>query len=561
MRALRLTTLALVILALTPLGCSESSGPSEPTVPEVVDIHPADGAIHVAPWSSVVLRFNTHMDRAGVEAALAVSTPDKAFVPYSATWMGHLLELEFDEDLEDGTPYTVTLAADATSSGGEPLAEEFTSTFTSWPSHPVVLLALPFDGSIDAPRNTRARVRFSTSMDEASTTTGIVVDPPVSHTLTLEGSYVTFVFTDGLDALTTYSITIPGTAEEEHGGETLGADHTFSFTTGVVADEEGPAVVSFDPPNGSRNVSREIGEIVVTFSEPVVDMAMFGGIDMRFLGLLHGSMRLSEDQASLILPLRRLPPGEELWIDFGTFEGLQGLMGEDPPRYSFTTEGSSEIFPAHEDDAWFYVDYDAGESFVVRVENTSGNRFDMSRYELGTRIWDEFDELTETRHFLRTNDGLDWTGFEEDDDASEFTPPLRWLQFPLLAGSAWSDSTEFASGEYTIRVNYSCEVVDVADYTPSPVALREGFEPWSRYFDRSMVAAFPDCAQVRFEYLMRVWFGGEWKALESGDQLNYYCPGVGQVYRHDINVRYDLDGNPLDPEVSEFQIGGWMLDQ
>jgi len=563
MRALLLATLALTSLALALASCSTggSSGPSEPTIPEVIDISPADGAIHVQAWSRIYLRFNTDMDRASVEGALTLSTPDRALVPHTATWMGKLLELEPADQLEDETVYTVTVGAGATGSGGEPMAGEFVATFTTRPSHPVVLSTIPADGADEVPRNARIRVEFSEAMDEGSTAAGIVVDPPVGYTLTHDWNFLEFDFLDDLDALTTYSITIPGTAEGGGDGQTLGEDYVFGFTTGIGADDEGPYAVSFDPPRGSRNVSRDLGEIVVTFSEPIVDMSGFDGIDMRFFGLIVDGMQLNEDQTAIIFRLRRLPPGEELWFDLGTFEDLQGLVGEDTPPYSITTAGGSEIFPVHEGDAWFYVDYDVGESFVVRLENSLGNRFDMIRYVPGDKVWDDFDEISEIRHFLCSGDLLSWTGFVDGDDASEFTPPLQWLRFPLQAGSAWSDSTEFMTGDYTIRVNYSCEVVDVADYSPDPLALIHESETLTRYIDRSTYSAFPDCAQVRFEYLMRVFWEGDWAPLESGDQRNFFCPGVGLVHREDITTEYDVDGNPQTPEASEFRIGGWMLDQ
>ncbi len=562
MRALRFTAPVLMALTLLLVGCGlgEDGSSSEPTIPEVLSITPDDGDVHVRLWQDVTLRFNTPMDKTSVEDALSVTTPDKAALAYSTFWMGNILELEFDIDLEPGTVHTVTLGEQALSAEGEPLAEAFTSSFTSLPTHPVVIETYPPAGATDIPRNVIPMVRFSESMDEASTFAGIVVDPPDPHILAFNGYDLELDFDVDLLASTTYTITVPGSAEELVGDETLGEDYVFSFTTGGGFDLEGPSVVSYDPPNGATNVARDIGQIVIRFSEPVEELTLFEGIDLRIFGLVYGDPGLSPDRMTFTIPMLRLPSGVELGFDPSPFSDMLGNVGENPPPYSFTVTGEPDYFPADEGDLWEYreIGDEMGLNYLVRVENRSGQEFDMADYFEGAREFEEFDLLGEVRHYRRSADAIAWLGMEQGDYSAEFTTPIDWFRFPPTPGSTWEGSTDYHSGFSTVNVDYEFEIVGVIDFQP-PVAMREISDRWGigREFPDDYV--YPDCIHVEFSYTLSVPSGDMWVLTDGGMQHNFYCPGVGLVYRHD--AQWPIGGGPEDTVISETFVRRWIVGQ
>ena len=275
--------LILLAMALAFAGClfGGSDDPSPPAAPEVLGITPEGGAIHVETWSDVHLRFSTAMDEASVEAAISVTTQLRENLPFTVFWMGNVANIEFDSDLAHETTFTVTVGISAESSAGEPLAEPFVSSFTTLPTRPVVLSTLPADGATGVSLNVDPRISFSEWMNEVSTFTGLTVDPAVLFAASFENRELILDIQDDLTASTTYTITVPGTAQAIFGGETLGEDYVFSFNTGSGPDLEGPSIVSFDPPDGATGVSRDIGEITVTFSEPVVQWAIIESLDLR----------------------------------------------------------------------------------------------------------------------------------------------------------------------------------------------------------------------------------------------------------------------------------------
>ncbi len=568
---LRLSS-ALLIVALATTGCilgsSDDPESADPVVPEVVNIDPADGAIHVSRWDEVELRFSVAMDETSVENATTVTTPDKAAVSFEASWYGNTMELSFDDELAAETVHTVNIGVGATSTGDVPLAEAFTASFTTLPSHPVVTDNSPTDGATDVALNARPWILFSTWMNSASVEAATSVDPAAPYTLIANGDEFTLEFDSALDPATLYTITVAGTAEDGWGTESMGDDFVFSFTTGTEVDDTPPSIVSFDPPNGAVGVGRDIGQIVITFSEPIPDMPEPDGLDLRLYNLVIDDPEMSPDGTVMTLPLYRLPAGCELWVDLSPFMDMVGNVSDDPPVYSFTTAGTADLFPAGENDWWLYFrDYgDGSDDYVNRVENISGSSFDMARYRQefhGGRDIEDYTVLDEARHYNRTGGVLSWTGVGEDDEGTweenGFTPPVEWLHFPLSTGTAWDGVSQFDMDGENVRVSYAAEVLSVDDLIPGGTSARGDRTGWISGRSEGGYSSFPDCAEVQLNFTVETQIEGFWETIEEGVELSYYCPGLGLVYRQSEYTEYG-EGEP--------QVGGdetylewWLVGQ
>ncbi|MBM4119187.1 hypothetical protein FJ251_15910, partial [bacterium] len=163
-------------------------GDGGPTVPAVVSISPADDAVNVEPGVEILVEFNVAMDAPSVEAATTLSDPTRSNVAFEAQWItGKLLRIDPESELSPGLVYTLTIGTSAESAAGEALAATFTSSFTTLPSHPVVLSTYPANGATGVPRNTTVIVEFSMGMDMGSTYAAFGISPYVTPAIDFDG--------------------------------------------------------------------------------------------------------------------------------------------------------------------------------------------------------------------------------------------------------------------------------------------------------------------------------------------------------------------------------------
>lgn len=576
-RLLRLLALGL-ILAVASTGCilgsDDDPADPEPIVPEVTHSVPADDAVHFDPWDELSVQFSVAMDTDAVEDATTLSSPDRGIVACNYTWYGTILTIEPQAELERGTTYTLTVDTGAMSAAGEPLAADFVISFTTLPDHPVVLATFPEDGATGVGVNASPWIQFSEWMNTGSVEAAISVDPAAAYTLEYGGFGVdefTIDFDSDLATMTTYTITIDASAEQSGSAETLGEDYVFSFTTGSGADETPPSIVSYDPPNGATNVSRDIGQIVITFSEPVGDLPEPEGIDLRLYGVVYLDPELDPTGTVMTIPLLRLPAGVELWVDLAVFTDMFGNESANPPVYAFGTAGESEPFPADDGDRWIYWREETSggstwsDDYLQKVENVSGDAFDLNRYRpefVGPRSPDEeYTVLDGSDHYELSGGVLYWiTQSEESEGAwhsEEFVPPVEWLHFPLTAGSTWSGNTTFTMDATDARVAYSGEVLRVEDLSPTYAARNERVA-WR--FDRDMSGfVFPDCAVVEIEFTVEAYIEGAWETAQVGTETSWYCPGLGKVYGTAEYTEYNEGGSDLSNE--ETALDWWLVGQ
>ena len=559
----------LLVLALAGLGCSSSddSTTPEPTVPTVTSVTPADGAIHVDPWDDILVHFSVPMDEASVEAATTLSTPTRVDVSFEAFWLAGILTIDPLEALEQGVQHTLTIGTGAESAAGEPLATAFTSSFTTLPSYPVVLFTYPADDADDVPLNASVHVEFSMTMDEASTISALSILPSDYYTVDFNGNNLDMVFASNIAPNTTYTVTIDETAAAWGPGPTLSEDYVFSFTTGSGEDNTPPAILSYSPANGATNVSRDIGQITITLSEPIRDIEAPDGFDLRLYGCIYEDPVLSPDGTVFTVPLLRLPAGCRLFFDLGPFQDAVGNWSADPPEYSFTTAGTADYFPAGPNDWWEYYRVGDGweDAYLIQAENIAGDAFDLSRYrpDFGDRQPEDYPLLDQISHYSRTASSLFWNGRNELDegtwDAFSFTPPVEWLHFPLTLGQDWAGQSTFTIDGQQARVTYAAEVTDILDYAPElgRQALRGA---WALTGSRQPGGwVFPDCAEVTLSFALEANVEGSWEPMEEGSEVDLYCPGLGSVRMHSENTSYG-EGDPV-LTVEDTYLDWWLVGQ
>jgi hypothetical protein len=567
---------ALLVVAVAGTGCifgTDDTEDTPPPAPEVVSTNPDNGEDMVEIWDSISVVFSIPMDTASVRAAVSLDSPSRANVPVEIGWLGNMATFEPYDDLDHNTLYTLTIgtgATSATSAAGAALESAFALSFTTEPNWPMVLSTIPDDGDVDVALNAFVMIEFSRNMDYSSLVAAISIDPVQGFEIDNDDGVVTLTFDSQLDPSTPYTVTIDETAQEAWGGQTLPADYLFSFTTGTDLDEDPPYIVSTYPADGATGVPTALGEILIEFSEPVIDDSVEPTeMDPRLLMavMMVGGPDSEPDiywvGNTMHIPLLDLPAGSDFDVDFGSFYDLAGNESADPDPWTFSTAGSPEWFPSGAGNWWVYQRYGNDREvwedwYLSRIENIVGSDFDMSRYrpQYDPRgrddITDEFTELDEIWHFTRTTGAIKLNGmsFEEDGgwESQTFSPIIDWLRLPPTAGLLWDGVVDMTMGGETARVSYSGEVLAIEDVWWE-MGEGEGDGPPAGYFH--------GCAKVAIWHLVEVFIDDSWETMDEGTETIWYCPGVGKVKSHEESTNYD-DGPPED-HVSDTNLYLWWV--
>ncbi|RLC63857.1 MAG: hypothetical protein DRI01_04420, partial [Chloroflexi bacterium] len=200
--------------------------------PHIVATSPFDRQADASGSQPLEIRFDQPMSSAPTEAAIEISPP----IDYAVIWYedNTLAVLQPLAPLDNDTAFTVNIGAEALSTGGMPLAADYSfSFFTGMHETPRVLGTLPLDGQADIPSNHPIQIIFDQPMDTASIEAALKVSPAMDYTTTwLEANFVLMlepVTTLAVD--TGYTISIGDEAISTF-GMPLAKDYSFSFTTG-----------------------------------------------------------------------------------------------------------------------------------------------------------------------------------------------------------------------------------------------------------------------------------------------------------------------------------------
>ena len=217
--------------------------PPETIGPTVTGMTPADGAINVAVDTNLVVTFSEAVN--GVDSTTFFLSAGGAAIASSLTMAADRLSATLvpGADLANGTVHTVTVTTGVTDDVGDPMAADFSGSFTTFapPSDttsPRVTSLSPPDGAAGVLVTFNVNIDFSEPVDTTSvnSTSFTVQDATGDIAGTIE------VVANGLGA-TFY----PG------GDLAIGMLYTVTLTSGVTDPSGNPLDQDGDPANGNDN--------------------------------------------------------------------------------------------------------------------------------------------------------------------------------------------------------------------------------------------------------------------------------------------------------------------
>jgi carbon monoxide dehydrogenase subunit G len=227
------------------------------TQPSVLSTVPTNGATAVPVNQVLSATFSKAMNCATLASpatSFTLTGPGSTAVAGIVSCSGSVATFTPSTPLAYNTVYTATISTIATDSTGDPLAANYTWTFTT-AVHPTVLSTIPANGATAVPVNQVLSATFSTAMNCATLATPAtsfsVSGPgatPVAGTVSCSGAVATFTPLAPLAGNTLYTATISTTATDS-AGDPLAANYTWTFTTAVR-----PTVLSTVPANGATGV-------------------------------------------------------------------------------------------------------------------------------------------------------------------------------------------------------------------------------------------------------------------------------------------------------------------
>ena len=243
------------------------------TAPTVTTTNPASGASGVLVNKMIAATFSEAMDPLSINTATFTLRQGATPVAGAVTYAGVTAIFTSSANLAHGASYTASLGLGATDLAGNPLASEFTWTFTTSTTldttAPTVSSTAPTSGRIGVPIGGNIAATFSEVMDPLTiTTVTFTLDQgstPIPGAVTYAGVTAVFNPSNSLAPNTAYTAAILMEVTDL-AGNTLANDHAWSFTTGALPDTTPPTVTATGPAEG------EVGVLVnknlaATFSE------------------------------------------------------------------------------------------------------------------------------------------------------------------------------------------------------------------------------------------------------------------------------------------------------
>ena len=169
------------------------------------------------------------------------------------------------------TVYTATITTGAKDLAGNPLASDYTWSFTTGIAPdtiaPTVISTIPVNGKTGVPVNSSLSAVFSEGMRPLTNITFTLKQglTPIAGTVSNSGVTAIFNPTAALAFNKVYTATIT-TGAKDLAGNPLASDYTWSFTTGIAPDTSAPTVISTIPIDGEKGVPVN-SSLTATFSE------------------------------------------------------------------------------------------------------------------------------------------------------------------------------------------------------------------------------------------------------------------------------------------------------
>ena len=257
--------LATLLVAFVA-GCGQETV----TIPGVVSVTPAQGAVGVAVTTNVTATFSMAMAPASITiSTFTLAGPGGAAVAGAVSYTGLVATFTPAANLANGTTYTATVTNGAASPGGAELLGNFVWTFTTVaapPIVPIVVSTVPANGAPNVPVGQVLSATFSEPMasgtfSATTFTLAVTGGAAVTGAVAYAGEVATFTPAAPLANNTSYTATIT-TGVTSVAGTPLAANYSWTFTTITMA----PQVTGVLPLNGDTTVP--IAQVLsATFNE------------------------------------------------------------------------------------------------------------------------------------------------------------------------------------------------------------------------------------------------------------------------------------------------------
>ena len=279
----------IIVLGVFAAGCGrEQTGF---TAPSIVATNPVNGAIAVPVNATINATFNVPINPVSISTVNFTVTPaGGAAIPGTVTFAGMTATFTPAANLLPSTVYTAAITGGVTDPAGNALVAGLVPnpwTFTTG-TIPFVTSVVPVNGATAVPLNQKVSVFFSEPMNPATlnATTFTLTDPtmtPVAGMVTpsANGTAATFMPAVNLLPNTVYTVTVT-TGATSAAGNSLAANFTSSFTTGVALNTSPPTIVATNPVNGATNVP--INQIISATFSKAMDPTTFNGTTFTVTG-------------------------------------------------------------------------------------------------------------------------------------------------------------------------------------------------------------------------------------------------------------------------------------
>lgn len=276
---LNTTTSIMLLLTIFIWQCKKDDykGETKSICPIVLFTDPADGDVNVVLNTKITATFNQVMDSSTINWKSFILHKGSKRILGAVTYSGITAVFSPDENLEPNTKYTGTITTDSKDLDGNSLQEDYIWSFTTGAApdttSPLVISTDPFNGETNVALNKTITASFNKSMDPLTINGNSffimegtnVIAGTITYRLQKKASSASFTPNVNLSPNTIYTGVLT-TEVTDASGNHLAEDYVWSFTTGSVADNTRPFIISTDPTNGETNVALN-KKITATFSE------------------------------------------------------------------------------------------------------------------------------------------------------------------------------------------------------------------------------------------------------------------------------------------------------
>jgi methionine-rich copper-binding protein CopC len=542
----------LAVLALALGACSDNSttpddSNTDTTAPLVAGTSPSAGQINVAANATITVTFNEAINQASLAGQVTVAPGGAGAI----TWLtDRQVNIANAAGWAQGVQVTVTLGAGITDLAGNHLAAPHAFSFFVETNELLLLATEPAAGATGVSRSVNVRLQFSRQVDATSLATHTTIADPVSKAtypyvvVAGDNNWYTLDPTANLPAGATLVVTV-GAAVAAAGSPatTLGTPATFQFTTGVEVDTTPPTIVAVNPANGSQNVPRDVGMIVITFSEPVnpgTFEPVAWNVEFALLVMTQATAPVwSAGNTVLTVALPELPVGLEMEVAFSGFADASGNVQTGTYEWEAKVAGTADIHPMVDDQWQYWFGAWSRGAAGNPVPGESGDEDEFRRFEVqgngNVRVVEyESDAFVDPRRwdtYKRLAASIEWLGFADSDgggapDEIAFDSSLKLLPLPMVAGT-WSDNTTVTvPGQGSFTATLTGRVFPREDL---PLNLRKASP---RAVDYYYKGAWKVVRSLEVE------LGGQW--FTTLTDTTWYSPTLGPVYeiaREDFAAR------------------------